>query len=103
MLMKYTKLKTEPQTLTVGLHSFMTAEQIIKGCTVESKNTNLCAFSSLELGSDGNWLGFETKQKAIAAGKVKLQAMRDSNQDTFIEHMITNGVGEVCYAASTIR
>ena len=70
---------------------------------VESKNTKLCAFSSLELGSDGNWLGFETKQKAIAAGKVKLQAMRDSNQDTLIEHMITNGVGEVCYAASTIR
>ena len=59
---------------------------------VTSKENKLCAFSSLELGSDGNWLGFGTKQQATKAGKVKLDAMRNSSHDTYIESMITNEV-----------
>lgn len=55
---------------------------------VDSKDTKLCAYSSLELGNDGNWLGFGTRQQAIRAGKSKLDAMRNSNHDTFIECMI---------------
>ena len=60
--------------------------------SVDCKGEKLCAFSSLELGDDGNWLGFGSKQKAIAAGRVKLDAMRNSNHDTYIESMITNEV-----------
>ena len=69
---------------------------------VESKENKLCAFSSLELGNDGNWLGFGSKQKAIAAGRVKLQAMRDINSETYIKS-ITNESGEIYYAEHTTR
>ena len=58
--------------------------------SVDSKGEKLCAFSSLELGNDGAWLGFGTKQQATKAGNVKLDAMRNSNHDTFIEGMITD-------------
>ena len=70
--------------------------------SVDSKGEKLCAFSSLELGSDGDWLGFVSKQKAIAAGRVKLEAMRDINSETYIES-ITNESGEICYAEHTVR
>ena len=69
---------------------------------VTSKENKLCAFSSLELGNDGNWLGFVSKQKAIAAGRVKLEAMRDINSETYIKS-ITDESGEICYAEYPTR